>query len=59
MEMLSSTIVNDGIKEFYIFLREDPTYIKDTKSDFHHLRCFYVHTKNKKHKTSNKRLSSS
>ena len=44
-----SSIVNDGIREFYIFLREDPTSIKSTKrtkstkstkSDFLHLKCF-------------------
>ena len=41
-EILSS-IVNDGIREFYTFLREDPTRTKSTRStknDFLHLRCF-------------------
>ena len=54
-EILSS-IVNDGMKEFYAFLKEDLTRTKNTKStkgDFLHLRCSYAH---KKHKTLNKQL---
>ena len=43
-----SSIVNDGIGEFYTFLLEDPTRtksIKSTKSHFFPLRCFYAHLK--------------
>ena len=39
---LFSSIVNDGIREFYIFLRKNRTCTKSTKIDFLHLRCFYT-----------------
>ena len=62
LQLRASSIVNDGIREIYTFLREDPTRTKSTKStksDFLYLRCFYAdkkHKKHKKYKTSNKRL---
>ena len=68
-DKILNSVVDAGTKGVLYLLRKDPTRTKSTKktqktqnmkkaqkSDFLHLRCFHVHKKYIKHKTSYKRL---